>query len=75
MPKAPAAATLVVRPMKWRADVECSAAFGLEPGRAEWALVMVSTVVKVLDGDQEHGAFGCTASAGASSWPSTLETK
>jgi hypothetical protein len=76
MPKAPAAARLVVRPMKWRPMSSPAPPSASNQRRAEWALVMVSTVVKVLDAIRNTVLRGCRRfRQAASSWPSTLLTK
>ena len=74
MPKARAAATLVVSAAKWRAI--SVPPWASNHALAEAALVMVSMVVKVLLAIRNSVRSGRTCfNTASSSWPSTFDTK
>ena len=76
MPNAATASALVDSAAKWRATALSSGAACSSHSRAEAALVIVSSVVKVLEATRNSVVAGSSAfSVSQMSVPSTLETK
>src|SRR5208337_3046616 len=76
MPNLETSAALVETATKCRATAACSWSLARDQTRAEWALVMVSRVVKVFDEMMKRvSSWSRSRVASAKSVPSTLETK
>jgi hypothetical protein len=76
MPNSRTPSSLVETATKWRAIADSSPSAARTQSRAVWALVIVSSVVKVLDETMKSVSAGSRSRvASAKSTPSTLETK